>query len=82
MFYLVIRVFFKGETETHSVEIKNSYKDAQVRFYSIIAADLANEEITYNAAYIIDSNGQFRAGQVFDRRPTPEPEPEPEEEES
>lgn len=68
MFYLVIRVFFKGETETHSVEIKNSYRDAQVRFYSIIAADLANEEITYNAAYIIDSNGQFRAGQVFDRR--------------
>lgn len=68
MFYLVIRVFFKGETETHSVEIKNSYRDAQVRFYSIIAADLANEEVTYNAAYIIDSNGQFRAGQVFDRR--------------
>lgn len=78
MFYLIIRVFFKGETETHSVEIKQNFRDAQVRYYGIIAADLANEEITYNAAYIIDNNGLLRAGQVFDRRPTPEPEPEPE----
>lgn len=75
MFYLVIRVFIKNETESHSVEIKESFRDAQVRFYGIIAADLANDEVTYNAAYIIDSNGLLRASQVFDRRPV-EPEPE------
>lgn len=78
MFYLIIRIFYKGEAETHSVEIKNDFRDAQVRFYGIIAADLANEEITYNAAYIIDSNGLLRASQVFDRRPIIDPEPEEE----
>lgn len=68
MFYTVIRIFFKGEQKQNSVEHKDTYNEALQRYFNIIAADLANAEITYNAAYIIDSNGLTREGRVFDRR--------------
>lgn len=68
MFYTVIRIFFKGEAETHSVEQKDSYDAALQRYFNIIAADLQNAEITYNAAYIINSGGTLLRGEVFDRR--------------
>lgn len=65
--YAVIRIFFKGETETHSVEFKNTLIEAQQRFFNVVAADLANNEITYQAAYIIDAKGLMVEGRVFDR---------------
>ena len=68
MFYTVIRQFFKGENETHSMEIKTDREAAVQRFFNILAADLADNTITYNAAYIIDSNGLMIEGRVFDRR--------------
>ena len=68
MFYTVIRQFFKGENETHSMEIKTDRETAVQRFFNILAADLADSTITYNAAYIIDSNGLMIEGRVFDRR--------------
>jgi len=68
MFYTVVRQFFKGETETHSMEVKDSREAAVQRYFNILAADLADETITYNAAYIIDSNGLMIEGRVFDRR--------------
>lgn len=74
MFYTVIRQFFKGENETHSMEVKADYDSALQRYFNIIAADLADSTITYNAAYIIDSNGAMIEGRVFDRREQPEPE--------
>lgn len=67
--FTVIRIFFKGETETHSVEFKDTYIEAQQRFYNIVAADLANDEITYQAAYIINASGMMLDGKVFDRTP-------------
>jgi hypothetical protein len=73
-FYSVIRIFFKGDAETHSVEHKSTLLDAQKRYFNIIAADLANEDITYQAAYIIDSNGMMVEGRVFDRTPVVESE--------
>lgn len=72
--FVVVRLFYKGDVETHSVEIKSTREDALQRYFGIIAADLANEEITYQAAYIIDSNGIMLEGRVFDRR-TAEVEP-------
>lgn len=78
MFYTVVRIFYKGEAETHSVEHKASLLEAQQRYFNIIASDLQNAEVTYNAAYIISSTGTMLEGRVFDRRPTPEPEPEEE----
>lgn len=68
IFYQIIRVFIKAGKETHSIEFK-TYKDAALqRYFNIIAADLADAAITYNAAYIIDSNGLMLEGRVFDRR--------------
>lgn len=67
MFFTIIRQFFKGNTETHSVEVKQSLEEARKRFFGIIAADLNDADITYQAAYIIDSNGLMIEGRVFDR---------------
>ena len=68
--FAVIRIFFKGDAETHSVEFKATRDAAMQRYFGIIAADLVNEEITYQAAYIIDSKGIMIEGRVFDRRST------------
>lgn len=69
IFYSVLRLFQKSGQITHSVEHKTDYLEAQKRFYNIIAADLANSEITYHAAYIINSMGRIVDAKVFDRRP-------------
>lgn len=74
--FVVIRIFYKGEAETHSVEFKDTYLEAQQRYYGIIAADLANPDVTYQAAYIIDARGLMLDGKAFDRTPEPEPEEE------
>ena len=68
MFWTVVRQFFKGVKENHSMEIKEDKDRAIQRYFNILAADLADSEITYNAAYIIDSNGLMIEGRVFDRR--------------
>ena len=73
MFYTIIRIFFKGEQRSHSVEYFYEYNSAVQRYFNIIAADLANADVTWNAAYIIDSNGMMLRGEVFDRIPV-EPE--------
>ena len=75
-FYTVIRQFFKNGSETHSMEIKTDLPAATQRYFAIIAADLADSAITYNAAYIINSSGQMLEGRVIDRTPAPAPEPE------
>lgn len=74
--YAVIRIYYKGDKETHSVEFKDTYLEAQQRYYNIIASDLANPDITYQAAYIINASGLMMDGKVFDRTPAPEPEEE------
>lgn len=76
MFFQVIRIFFKGSNKSNSVEYFDEYDSALQRYFNIIAADLANPEVTYNAAYLIDNGGTMIRHEVFDRR---EPEPEPEE---
>lgn len=67
MFYTVVRQFFKGDVETHSVEVKQTLDEARKRYFGIIAADLNDNDITYQAAYIIDSTGMMIEGRVFDR---------------
>lgn len=74
--FVVVRIFFKGEAETHSVQFFDTYIEAQQRYYNVIAADLASEDITYQAAYIINAVGLMMDGKVFDRTPEPTPEPE------
>ena len=74
--FSVIRIFFKGENETHSVQFFDTLLEAQQRFFNIVAADLANAEVTYQATYIINASGLMVEGRVFDRTPAPEPEQE------
>ena len=81
-FYQVFRVFFKGEQIARSTEFFNEYSDAEKRYYSIIASDIANPEIDYHGTYIIDAYGNMMEFKVFDRRDFSEPEPEPEPEPS
>lgn len=66
-FYNVIRQFYKSGTETHSVQVFTDYDSALQRYFNVIAADLADSDITYNAAYLIDSTGLMRESRVFDR---------------
>jgi hypothetical protein len=81
IFFMVVRVFQKNGNISNSIEYKTEYYEAEKRYYNIIAADLADENITYNAAYIINSVGRTIDFKCFDRRPVkPAPEPEPEEE--
>ena len=76
MFYKVIRIFFKGEAKSNSVEYFDNYLSAQARYHNIISADLQNNEVTYQATYIIDNGGNMLEHAVFDRRPAPTPETE------
>lgn len=69
-FYSVIRIFFKGETETHSVQQFSDLQSAQTRYFNLLAADLGAEDVTYCSAYIIDSNGMMVEGRVFDKTVT------------
>lgn len=68
MFYQVIRIFFKNEIKSNSVEYFNNILQAQQRFHNIIAADLQNQEITYQGTYIIDDIGNMIDKAIFDRR--------------
>ena len=70
LFYLVMRCFIKQGTESHSVEKKDNYPDAQKRFYSILDADVNNDQIEYISAYVLDSNGAMMDWKVIDRRTT------------
>lgn len=70
--FAVIRIFYKGDTETHSVQFYDTYLEAQQRYYNVIASDLADSTVTYQATYVIDANGMMLDGKVFDRRPSEE----------
>lgn len=66
-FFTVIRQFYKNGAETHSMEVKASFEDALKRYFSIIATDLNDADITYQAAYIVDSTGLMMEQRVFNR---------------
>lgn len=67
-FYLVIRYFIKkDDTSAHSVETFNDYESARKRYYNIIASDLNNAELIYNAVAMLDCNMNKVASDYFDR---------------
>ncbi len=77
MFYQVIRIFLKDGSWSNSVQYFHAadYETADecrlaatARYHNILAADLSNESITYNACYIISNAGTVLAKDVFDRR--------------
>ena len=69
IFFIVTRIFFKGDNETHSVQIFADERQATQRFYNIIAADLADNAITYQFASICNCwGGNVLNPVVYDRR--------------
>ena len=69
IFYLVVRAFIKNGTESHSVELKQTFDEAENRFYSIVASDIANNEIEYMSAYVLRSDtGTVELFKIKDRR--------------
>lgn len=89
-FYPLVRIFEKNEEMNNSVQIftddpqnpGKAFSDAEKRWYAVIAADIADESITYNAAIMMDNNGMIgdyhKAFSSQSVEPEPEPEPEPE----
>lgn len=76
--YIVGRVYISNETLRTSIEYKNK-DEAYKRYFNILAADLQDDTISYNGAFILNSTGQRIESRAF-TRPAPEPEPEPEQE--
>lgn len=78
--YIVGRIFIGTEGFRNSIEYRNQ-EEAYKRYFNILAADLQNDTITYNGAFIINPVGRILESRAFDRTPEPEPEPAPEENE-
>ena len=71
IFYIVTRIFFKGTEKNNSIQYFSNKLEASQRFYNIIAADLANADVTYQYADIRDSQGNYVDGinpVIYDRR--------------
>ena len=84
MFLMVVRVYEKNGWKNsiqyfHLADYESvdaMVLDAKARFHNILAADLSDQAVTYNMAYIIDNAGNsIQDPEIFDRRPQPEPEP-------
>lgn len=73
--YVVGRVIIDNNGYRNSIEYRNQ-EEAYKRYFNIIAADLQDENITYNGAFIVDRVGRIIESRSFKR---PEPEPTPEE---
>lgn len=75
--YVVGRAIIDNNGYRNSIEYRNQ-EEAYKRYFNIIAADLQDENITYNGAFIVDRVGRIIESRSF-KRPEPEPEPTPEE---
>lgn len=66
-FYTVVRINYKGQTETHSVEQKETLEAAQKRWFRVLDTDFNDDAVTWCAAYLIDSDGNMMESRVFDK---------------
>ena len=68
-FYIVIRIFYKNNKYSHSIEEIADRRQAEQRYYNVIAADLADNAVTYQFAMVLDSMGNtLLKPVVYDRR--------------
>ena len=67
-FYTAVRYFYVGTQETHFVQHFATFEEAQIQHYKNIAADLSRDGCTYQASYVIRSDGLVMESKVFDRR--------------
>lgn len=57
--YHIIRINYKDDVETHSIEQRETYREAVQRFHNIIAADLGNQSVTYCMTLVLDGGFNF-----------------------
>ena len=57
--YYIVRIRWTGETETHSIEQRDTFRAALTRFHNIIAADVGTETVTYCAAFLLNNDMKF-----------------------
>lgn len=76
--YIVTRFNINSETgvEQHSAQRYDEEVAAKKRFYSILATDIDNANLSYEMAQVVRDDGIAILSQVFDNRPAPEPESE------
>lgn len=68
MKYAVVRILFKGEEESHSVQFYDTESEAKKRFFAIMDSDINNKSTTYNAVYIFDKDGNIVKKEINDIR--------------
>lgn len=85
-FFMLLRFFEKNAEMTHSLQYfypdyadpSIEYMNAVKRWFTVIATDLNDDEITANGAILFDSLADVKEQRYF-KKPEPQPEPEPEE---
>jgi len=67
--YLVVRILIKdGDNEIHSIEYFDELHKAEQRYFAIIGADINGQDTIYNAAFIIDRDGNMVRNEINDIR--------------
>lgn len=66
--YAVLRIYFRGATEAHSIEYKDTLREAEARFHNILAADEGNNQTTYCLAMIFDKLANLVKSEIHDYR--------------
>ena len=68
--FFVVRVFFAKVSgqQSHSVQMYTDEVQARKRFYNILAADIDNDQYSYEQVHLLDENGTSVMFQVFDNR--------------
>ena len=77
--YLIGRVYNPNGTLRTSIEYNNQ-EEAYKRYYNILAADLQDNTVTYNGAFIMNPVGRIIESRAFNRTPVEEEEEEQPEE--
>ena len=72
-FYIVVRVTHTAENGfVHSVQEIDDRREAQKRYYNVIAADENNTELDFHMAMWVDQDGNVLEKATFDYTGIPE----------
>ena len=66
--YAVVRIYYRGANEAHSIEYKDTLREAQTRFHNILAADEGNANTTYCLCMVFDRRTNRVLSEIHDYR--------------
>lgn len=75
--YFVIESSIANNAQANAITVKETFDEARMVFHQIRASALANPEVTYNLAQVIDETGkvyqtEYHGHAVIQPEPTPE----------